>query len=442
MLPEYRVLDLKLEHLLQEEVRELQTERLKAQAHHCYENAPFWRRKFDKAGITPDDIKTVEDLPKIPFCTKEDLQKDQEENPPYGSYLCVHPSRLTQYMATSGTTGRPVVRVFTQRDWDHIIQRFQRDPHLDPGEIVMVLGPTDGLMGPTAGVAGWSSLGALVVKAARFSTQDKVKLIHQLKPPFVIATASFLLYLAEVAEQMDMAFPRMGGVRIVASVGEPGGAIPATRERLLKSWGAKYVQDGYGITELFPLGDSCQGSPSLHIANDFVITEVIDTETGRVLGPGQRGELVFTNIIGETQPLLRYRTRDVGAVAEFGPCPACGATSTRIVNGIEGRSDDMVWYKGINIFPTAVEAVVRSFDELSNEFEIVLDQKGTAQTLTIRAEVIPQVAPDDYGRLGQQLGNRLLEALEGVHAQVELLPEGTLPKTQYKGKRVKDNRPR
>jgi len=229
---------------------------------------------------------------------------------------------------------------------------------------------------------------------------------------------------------------------MVASVGEPGGAIQATRERLLKGWGAKYVQDGYGITELFPLGDSCHGFPALHIANDFVITEVIDPETGKVLPPGHRGELVFTNIICETQPLLRYRTRDIGRVAEFGSCPACGATSTRIVNGIEGRSDDMVWYKGINIFPTAVEAVVRSFDELSNEFEIVLDQKGTAQTLTIRAEVMPQVSPGDYGGLSQQLSNKLLEALEGIHAQVELLPEGTLPKTQYKGKRVKENRPK
>ena len=207
---------------------------------------------------------------------------------------------------------------------------------------------------------------------------QKIRIIHRLKPKLVCGTASFLLYLAEKARNGGIPFHRMGGVGILLSVGEPGAAIPATRERLLKGWSSRAVIDGFGITELFPMGGSCPGCGDTHISNDFVIVEVVDPETGEVLPPGMPGELVYTNIIGETQPLLRYRSRDMGAIAPFGPCPACGSTATRIVGGIQGRVDEMIWYKGINIFPSSVEAVVRGYGELTDEFEIVLEQDGDA----------------------------------------------------------------
>lgn len=154
------------------------------------------------------------------------------------------------------------------------------------------------------------------------------------------------------------------------------------------------------------------------------------------------GEIVYTNIVGETQPLLRFRSRDVGRIAPFGPCPGCGLTVTRIVGGIQGRVDEMIWYKGINLFPSAVEAVVRGIDELSNEFEIVLDQEGARQRLIVRAEVSSGFSRESHPQLEKRLKDRLLEALEGIHAELELLEEGTLPKTVYKGRRVRDNRPR
>jgi phenylacetate-CoA ligase len=441
MLPNYTVLDPRLDQLAEDEVRGLQGKRLMAQVRQCYENTVFWRRKFDDVGLLPDDIADLSDLSKIPFCNKSELQEDQQNHPPFGSYLAVEPSRLAKYFTTSGTTGQPVVRVYTDRDWRYILQRFQRRPFLSQGEMAVLLGPTDGLLGPTAAVDSWEAMGALVIRASRYGSQEKINVIHRLKPKLVCGTASYLLYLSEIGEKNQMPFSQMGGVPVLLSVGEPGAAIPATRKRLMDGWSAQAVIDGFGITELFPMGGSCPGCSDTHISNDFVIVEVVDPETGKALPPGRQGELVYTNILGETQPLLRYRSRDVGTVPPFGPCPGCGSTATRIVGGIQGRVDEMIWFKGINIFPSAVEAVVRGFNELSNEFEIVLDQQEQSQSLLVRAEAVSGFLGDHEG-LSERVAQRLVEALEGVHAKVEILREGTLPKTEYKGRRVRDHRPR
>ncbi|MGA2466830.1 MAG: AMP-binding protein [Thermodesulfobacteriota bacterium] len=438
MLPNYRVLDRKLENLSFEETVRLQENRLKAQVFYCYEKAPFWRKKFDAIGLRPEDIKTLEDLTKIPFCTREDLQKDQEDNPPFGSYTASHPSTWMHYFSTSGTTGRPLKRIYSRRDWEYICQRYARSPFLEPGEVAMILGPSESLMGPTAVIDSFCYQGIMVVKAGRYDTRTKINLIKEIRPAAVSGTPSMLLYMGEVANETGVELSK-AGVRIVNSVGEPGAGIKGTRERIMKTWGCQ-VWDGYGMTELFSLGRNCPFSVSLHIANDFVITEVVDPRTGSVLGAGQRGELVYTNIIGDTQPLLRYRSGDIGEMAKFGACQ-CGSTALRIVNAIEGRVDDMIWFKGMNIFPSAVEGIVRSFSDLSNEFEIVLDAKGVVQTLKVRAEASKGLPATEY----EGLRGRLLEELKrgiNVNADVEIIPEGTLKKTQYKGRRIRDNRPK
>lgn len=439
-LPDYEVLDAGLERLSREDVRAMQGRRLVRQVGHCYENTPFWRDKLQAAGITPADIRGLDDLPLLPFSTKAELQADQAANPPFGSYLAVDRRRLRKYFSTSGTTGQPVARSYTQRDWAYIVQRFARKPFLGPGDTAVLLGPTDGLLGPSAGVDAWEAMGALTIRAARWSTEGKIRLIHELKPTLVCATASFLLYLAERAAQLNLPFSDMGGVPVLLSVGEPGAAIEATRARMLRAWQAQMVIDGFGMTELFPLGGSCPTCPDTHISNDFVIVEVVDPQSGRSLDPGQTGEIVYTNIIGETQPLLRYRSRDIGRLAPFGPCPGCGSTATRIQGGIQGRVDDMIWFKGINIFPSAVEAVVRGFDELSDEFQILLEQKGEFQTMTIRVEIAPGLEPSQQPELQRRLGGKMREALEGIRCAVELLPHGALPSSEYKAQRVRDLR--
>jgi phenylacetate-CoA ligase len=440
MLPDYIVMDQKMDRLSREMTEDLQTKRLQAQVFHCYENTSFWRKKFDEAGLDPRKIREMDDLEKIPFCTKQELENDQASNPPFGGYLGVHRSKLCRYFATSGTTGKPLVRVYSRRDWRYFTQLFMRNPLVGPGDVVVLLAPTDGLLSPTLGTEYLSAMGAMVIRASRFSTEDTVKVIHSLKPKIARGTPSQLLYLADVSQKMNMRIRDLR-VPILWTFGEPGGAIAASKRRLLELWGADRIIDGYGLTEIGGLGTNCVGSAEIHIANDFVIVEVIDPESGKVLEAGEKGELVFTNIIGETQPLLRYRVGDIGRIRKFGKCSECDSTATRIIS-IEGRVDEMIWYKGINIFPSAIENVIRNCVEISQEYEIVLDRRGTRDTLLVRAEVDPEVSVEMYGNLKNRLENDLLGALEGVHAKVELVSEGTLSKTKYKGSRVRDNRPK
>ena len=437
MLPRYKVLNAALDHLEAQQIRRMQDERLRNMVRYVYDSTPFWKAKFDAIGLNPGDIQGVDDLPLLPFCTKEELQRDQALNPPFGSYTASHPSTWVKYFATSGTTGRPLKRVFSQRDWTCLLERYMRNSAIQPGDISIVLGPIDGFMGPTATMDSFAAQGAMVVPAGLMESVDKLRLIQELQPQSVSGTVSYLLYLGELAQKEGIDLRGVPSLKVVTAVGEPGAAIPETRTRLLEYWGDVHIHDAYGMTEFFPLAPNCHASSSLHLANDFVIAEIIDPETGKPLPEGTSGELVLTNIISDTQPLLRYRTRDI-ATLDSCPC-ACGATNVRLKYGIEGRVDDMIWYKGVNVFPSAVERILRRNPEFGNEFQILLQRQGERQTLTIRAEARAGIAAQTYPELTLRLRQELKGAIK-VNAQVELLPEGTLPVTEYKAKRVVDLR--
>ncbi len=430
-LPDYVVLDPGIERLPVERLRDLQAERLRTIVQYVYASTPFWRRKLDDAHVYPSDIRGLEDLPRIPFCTREELQADQGEHPPFGSYVGCDSRRLVRFMATSGTTGRSLRRVFSARDWGYVLDRFQRNPAAGPGDIVITLGPADGLMGPTASAESSARAGALVVLAGLYDSRTKIRLIRDLRPAIVTGAASYLLHLIEVARECGVDL-RTLGICTVVSVGEPGAAVPATRDRLVEGWGT-FVRDGYGLTEMFPLGGGCRRSTSLHIASDFVITEIVDPATGRPAAPGEPGEVVYTNIIGDTQPLLRYRTRDVARLAGEEPC-FCGFTGTRLRDAIEGRVDDMIWLRGANVFPSAIEAVVRSFPELGDEFEIVVEDERALPSLRVRAEIQPGIGTDAQRDLEARVSRALAVALR-VSIDLELLAAGTLPRADARLKR-------
>lgn len=439
-LPEYQILDPKLERMPRPLLRELQAARLRAMVRYVYEETPFWRRKFDAAGLTPDHIQGLADLPRIPFCTKEDLQQDQALHPPVGSYTGSHPSRWVKYLATSGTTGTPLRRVFSSRDWGYLVDRFRRNPVVGPGDIVIILGPVDAMMGPTLSAESMARAGAMVVQAGLYDSRTKVRLIQDLRPAVVSGTASYLLHLLEVAEAMGVTL-RERGIRAISSVGEPGAAVAETRKRLAEGWGA-FVNDGYGLTEIFPLGGACPHSTSIHLCDDMVVTEVIDPRTGEAVPRGEPGELVYTNLVGDTQPLLRYRSRDVARLAGEEPC-ACGHTGTRLLNSVEGRVDDMIWYRGANVFPSAVEAVVRGFAALGHEFQIVIEGDHALPAMTVRAETREQLPPSELASLEREVSQALAAALR-VHPRVEVLPPGSLPRPdgRAKARRVVDTRNR
>lgn len=427
MLPDYDAADPELERLPRGQLDELQSERLREMVRYARSRSSFWRRKVGDA-----EVDRVVDLPQLPFTSRQELEASQREHPPFGDYTCSPADSWTWLFTTSGTSGRRLRRVFSARDFGYVLDRFARKPLAARGERVMVLGPVDGLLGPTASVEAARRAGALPILAGLWDSRTKVRMIAELRPTVVSGAASYLLHLSDVAheEGVDLA---ACGIRRISSVGEPGAAVPATRALLLERYGAERVVDGYGLTELFPLGSSCAKSSALHIAEDLAAVECIDPETGAPVPEGELGELVYTNLVGDTQPVLRYRSGDMGRLQRSAPC-ACGSTFTR-VERIEGRADEMIWYRGVNFFPSAVEQVVRSQPNLAaHGYRIVLDQEGKElPTLTVEVETTASNGAGDV------LRRALREAL-GVEAAVALLAPGSLPRMDGKARRVLDRR--
>ncbi len=438
-LPNYPILNAVMEGLPPDDLKAMQGQRLVNMVNYVYEGAPFWKKKFDEAGVKPKHIKGIDDLAKIPFCTKAELQADQDANPPFGSYACSRQSTWARLLSTSGTTGRPLRRVFSHRDWGYILDRFQRKPFMGPGEISIILGPVDGLMGPTAAMEAGARMGAIMVPAGLLDSKSKLRLIQEMKPVAISGTASYLLRLLEVAAEMGIDATTLG-LRSVGSVGEPGGALEATRKRLEDGWNAR-IADGFGLTEIFPLGGNCPGNRDLHIAPDMAITEIVDPESGEQLPPGEAGEAVFSNIVGDTQPLLRFRSRDISKITAGEACPACGHTGPRLAGSIIGRVDDMIWFRGANIFPSAIEAAVRGIDALGHEFQIEISGKQALPEMTVRLESAGKVSPKAGEKLRRQAAAAIKDAIR-VNANVELSAPGTLPRDDSGGKvrRVLDRR--
>ena len=439
-LPDYLILDPKVDRLPAPRLRELQSERLRAMVHYCYANTPFWRRKFDEIGLSPRDIRSIEDLPRVPFCTKGELQADQQAHPPFGSYVATPRTRWARYAATSGTTGVPLKRVLSARDFRLCIDRFRRNPTAGPGDIAVVLGPVDALIGPMVSSESLAAMGVLVVQAGLYDTRTKIRLIRDLKPTSVSGTTSYLVHMLEVAAEIGVDLASLG-IRSLSAIGEPGVAYGETRDRLMRGWNVQRVADGYGMTEIFPLGGNCPHSSALHIASDIVATEIVDPESGKPLPPGEAGELVITNLIGDTQPLLRYRSRDISRLATTAAC-ACGFTGARLEGSILGRVDDMIWLRGANVFPSAVEAVVRSFPELSPEYQIEISGESALATMTVRAEALRADLPaSEVGALQERLAAQLRESIR-VTAAVEIVAPGSLPRPdgRKKMRRVIDKR--
>jgi phenylacetate-CoA ligase len=436
-LPDYRVDDQALRSLPRDELAALQDERVRALAGYARATSGFWRRRLDEAG----DVRGVADLRRMPLTSRHDLDAEQGAHPPFGDYTCSPRESWMGMFTTSGTSGRKLKRVVSRRDWRLMIAFLHRNaPTPPPGEIFMLLGPIDGLLGPSVGVEAARQRGAIPVLAGMWDTRTKVQAIAELRPGVIAGAASYIVHLSEVAAEMGVDLASCG-LRAVTSFGEPGAAIEATHATIRDRYGVEQIVDGYGLTEVWPLGGNCPQSRALHIPEDIVAVECIDPDTGEPVPEGEPGEIVLTTLVGDTHPLLRYRTRDVGRLLYSEPC-ACGSTFARIER-IEGRTDDMIWYRGVNFFPSAVEEIVRRQDGLSPEYRIVLDD-GPRGLPVVTIQVEGEVASEVQEAQGPQLHARVREALRGglgVNPELEVLPVGTLPRAeQTKAKRVLDRR--
>ena len=417
------------------ELEQLQLERLKKTVDHCM-NAEFYRKKFAELGITPDDIKSLDDVRRLPFTSKEDLR----ENYPFG-LACVPLKECTRLHSSSGTTGNPTVVLHTQKDLDEWANAVARCLWMVGSRPEDVFQNSAGYGMFTAGLGfqyGAEKVGMLTVPAAAGNTTRQIKFIRDFGTSVLHAIPSYASRIYEVMQQEGVDPRRDTKVKVLAIGAEPHSE--EQRQRIEENLGVK-AYNSYGISEMMGPGVAfeCQEQNGLHIWEDYFIVEIIDPVTLEPVPDGELGELVLTTINREAMPLLRYRTRDLTRILP-GECP-CGRHHRRLAR-LQGRSDDMMILKGVNIFPIQIEKILLKFKELSTDYLITLETKEDGDTMTVDVELAGMFT-DDYAQL-QRLEKTITRLLKDeilITPKVRLVPKGTLAVSdEKKAVRVKDLR--
>ena len=426
----------KQETLSREEMNALQLERLKETVARVYEKVLPYRKKMDEAGIKPEDIKSLDDLHRLPFVTKQDMR----DNYPFGLFA-VPKEELVRIHASSGTTGKPTVVGYTKGDletWTECVSRIACAGGATAGDVAQICfgyGMFTGALGLHYGL---ENIGAAIVPSSTGNSEKQILYMKDFETTLLVATPSYALRLAEVAREMGVD-PRTD---LKVKIGLVGSEMltDAMRDEMHKAWGEDMlVTSNYGMSELMGPGVSgeCEYMCGMHINEDFFIPEIIDPQTGEVLPAGEKGELVITCIKKEGIPLIRYRTKDITRLI-YEPCK-CGRTTVRMEN-LSGRSDDMLKIRGVNVFPSQIEEVVLSVDGLGPHYEIVVERDGYADKLTVRVELAK--ATDSFTELEaieKSVRNKLTVVL-GLDAKIKLESPNTLTRFEGKAKRVKDLR--
>ena len=398
-----------------------------------YENVPYYREKMEEKGVTPDDIKDLSDLSKLPFLTKDDLR----EAYPYG--LMARPlSDCVRIHSTSGTTGRRVVAFYTENDvrmWDECCARALVAAGGTKDDVVQV-SYGFGLFTGGAGLNGGSHmLGSLTLPMSSGNTDRQIQFMTDLGATILCCTPSYAAYLAESINERGV----RDRIRLKAGIFGAEAWTEEMRHDIEQALGIK-AYDIYGLTEISGPGVAfeCEAQAGMHINEDYFIVEVIDPKTGEVLPYGEKGELVFTSFAKEAFPLLRYRTKDIG-ILNCEKC-SCGRTFVRMTKPL-GRSDDMLIVKGVNVFPSQIETVLLNHGYAAN-YQIVVDRVNNSDTIEVRVEMTPEMFSDEVGKirtLEKDLVNGLKSML-GIYANVRLVAPKSITRSEGKAVRVIDKR--
>jgi phenylacetate-CoA ligase len=419
-----------------DELRKLQLERLKWSLKHAYDNVPHYRRKFDVAGVRPEDLKTLADLAKFPFTTKADLR----ENYPFGMFA-VPMDDIVRVHASSGTTGKPTVVGYTKRDiemWSHVMARSIRAAGGKSTDKIHVAYGYGLFTGGLGAHYGGEYLGATVIPLGGGMTERQVQLINDFKPDIIMVTPSYMLAIADEFERQGFD-SRSCSIRVGIFGAEPW--TEGMREEIEKRMGLDAV-DIYGLSEVIGPGvaqECIETKDGLTIWEDHFYPEIIDPQTGAPLPDGQQGELVFTSLTKEALPIVRYRTRDLTRLL-----PGSARTMRRMAR-ITGRSDDMMIIRGVNVFPTQIEEMITKQPKLSPHYILELRREGRLDTL----DVIVEMRADLAGKLSaaeREAEENLLEhhvkSYIGVSTKVHVVDPGRVERSQGKAKRVLDLRPK
>ena len=422
-------------------------ERLQQVCAYAYETAPFYRRKWDEAGFHPDHLKSLEDFEdKVPVVTKQDLRASQASAPPYGDYLCAPEEEIFHIHGTSGTTGRPTAFAIGRNDWRAIANAHARimwGMGMRPGDTICVAAIFSLYMGSWGALAGAERLGARCFPfgaGASGMTARCAQWLDMLKPKGFYGTPTYALHLGEAAKSEGLD-PRNFGLEYMFFSGEPGASIPGVRDRIEELFGAK----------VFDCGSMAEMTPFMNVAGtaetrgmlcwqDVVYTEVCDPTTHRRVPFGERGTPVYTHLERTSQPMIRLMSGDLTQWSDA-PTP-CGRTYPHLPHGIFGRIDDMFTIRGENVYPSEIDAALNELDHYGGEHRIVISREATMDELLLRVESDETTAKagEEARRVFRDSVAAKLSKVLGLRAVVEVVEPGSIPRTDFKARRVLDDR--
>jgi phenylacetate-CoA ligase len=430
----------KVETLERAQLQALQLAKLRHQVAWAAERSPWYRRSL--AGVDPAQLTSVDDLRRLPMLSRQDWMTSQADHPPYGELPVVGGEGAIRVHTTSGTTGAEPLRALDSRkDWAWIAEMWAYGIWgcgVRPGDTAYIAFGYGSFIGFWGLHYSMEKIGALNVPGGAQTTEARMRQIVDFGATVVASTPTYALRLAQEAQALGIDLPASAVTRVILS-GEPAGSIPQTKALIEQQWGAK-AYDTAGMTEIGTIMVfECAHQPGgTHIIEDHVIEEVIDPGTLEPVGYGERGERVVTSFGRGTIPLIRYRTGDLVCKVPAATC-SCGRVYDIYDGGILGRVDDMKIIRGTNVYPRAIEAIVREFP-LVDEFQTVITREGVRDEITLRVELRAEAEDDHWEGLAEMLHNKLALAHEGLNFRIERAAEGELPRFELKAKRTVDLR--
>ncbi len=431
-----------LETLPREKLQQLQLIKFRELLSWAYEHSKFYHQLYSDAGIEPGDIRTFDDIRRVPKIEKAMMRDIQGKDPfPYGDILCVPLEQVTDYRQTSGTTGQPIYQADTWQDWEYSTESYAYALYAQGYRAC------DRLFVPfgyNIFIAFWAyhyageKLGCEVIPGGVLNTEARILKMQELRATAMGATPTYVLGMAETARRMGIDPPRDLYIRKITVAGEPGGSVPATRKRMEEAWGAK-VYDQSGTTEIGHWGFECRYQSGLHVNEAFFLVELEDIDTGEPVNePGKRGKMVVTSLNRMAQPCIRFDVKDL-VQWNAQPCD-CGRTFRLLEGGITGRADDITKVKGVLLSPMAIEEVVRDIPQLSNEYQVVVIKKGDIDDITLKVEIIPE-HKNDEAAIRAVLTDQL-RVKTNLGYNIEFHEYESLPRSQTKSRRFQDQRPK
>jgi phenylacetate-CoA ligase len=435
------------------EMQSIQLGRLQKTVSYVYEKNAHYRKKLDAAGIRPQDIKSLDDIRRLPFTTKQDIR----DNYPFKLFTATQED-IVEYHATSGTTGKPVVVGYTRQDletWKEVMARALTGAGITSKDVVQNIYGYGLFTGGLGAHYGAIRVGAAVIPISGGNTQKQLMLMEDFGSTALTSTPSFLMHLHEAGEEQGIDFHKLK-LRVGVLGAEPWSE--AMRHQIQDKFGIKAC-DIYGLSEIIGPGvafECVEKQHGLHINEDFFYPEIIDPQTCEVLPEGEVGELVFTTIANQGQPLLRFRTRDITRLS-YGTC-VCGRT-TVMMERVTGRSDDMLIIRGVNVFPSQIESIILKREGVSPHYMVIVERKGAMDSLRVKVEVTEdfmiKAAADilkgdefdileDVAAVRNKKRNLQQDIKEviGITVEVHLVPPGSIPRSEGKAKRIEDRRPK